>query len=784
MHRAPDIRLTSGVTTIDVDHAPFSVTISRGHRRLVGRLRTWARAGLVRDRFLPQTEGVMAREDAAPTERSATARIVERSDEHVVLDVTLASDRHQRLELRFVGPGRVDLVLKTAGSAMRHGVEWDVRSPEHFAGLGARHAASVDHGGRSVQLGADRRYTGPHCPPELLELGGIPQGDYAPVPFLQSSHAYGLCVHSFANGLRFDLRRTVESLAAPSNAVSARLNGGPLHLTVFTAASAIARLRGFLRLTGYPPVLAEWAYGYWKSRDFHEHEDEVFEDLHGCRWHGIPLDAIVLDSPWETNYNSWEPNPHQFPNFEGMVRLLANQGVKTVVWITGWINHDSVDAQMPSDPASRRLHREPSPNYQAGVERGAFVKDPDGAPFEARWWMGTGSPIDFTNQRAEEWWREQAKSVLRLGVKGIKADDGEGYYIPDDAVFSDTTTGADTAWKLGGLYRASMQRALDDVHGPGAGVLFGRCGWTGQQQDGVLWAGDQASDFWSLETLMIATLSAAASGFSNWSHDIGGYLGDRGLYRPSSELLIRWVQLGCFTPLMQAHGRLDQEPWNYNRHTLATYRAYVQLHECLVPYVRAAARTCARSGVPIIRPVSLIQPSDDAAWGIGDSFFYGPSLYVAPVLEEGVTEREVALPPGAWIEAASGRRLRGGSDTIIEAPLEQIPVFVRAGSLIPTYPLEHVALGLGDADEASRPLHITLWGTPPSGRTGERVSPTARPCAGTPCADSRSAARPPAALRFHVCRRWRRSHSKAQAFTPCSPLRNDRWGCGGTSRCP
>jgi hypothetical protein len=113
-----------------------------------------------------------------------------------------------------------------------------------------------------------------------------------------------------------------------------------------------------------------------------------------------------------------------------------------------------------------------------------FVRGPDGEPFVAPWWMGTGSPVDFTSPAAEAWWREQAAGVLRLGVQGIKADDGEGFYLPDGVRFADGSTGAQSAWGHGLRYRRSMQRALDEVH-PGEGVLFGRPGWTGQQGVGV-----------------------------------------------------------------------------------------------------------------------------------------------------------------------------------------------------------------------------------------------------------------------------------------------------------
>ena len=164
------------------------------------------------------------------------------------------------------------------------------------------------------------------------------------------------------------------------------------------------------------------------------------------------------------------------------------------------MNLDSSDGQRPPDGESERLHREPAPNYAPAAEAGHFVKDPDGTPYVARWWMGTGSPIDFTSPEAERWWRELARGVLELGVEGIKADDGEGYYFPDEVRFADGRNGAQLAWEYGGLYWDSMQRALDEATG-GSGVLFGRSGWSGRQRLGVLWGGDQASDFWSLQGL-------------------------------------------------------------------------------------------------------------------------------------------------------------------------------------------------------------------------------------------------------------------------------------------
>ena len=192
--------------------------------------------------------------------------------------------------------------------------------------------------------------------------------------------------------------------------------------------------------------------------------------------------------------------------------------------------------------------------------------------------------------------------------------------------------------------------------------------------------------------------------------------------RCPAELLVRWAQLGCFTPLMQAHGRMVQEPWTYDERTLNIYRSYVLLHERLVPYIRAAAATGARSGLPIIRPLHLTDPGDDRGWTVADAYGFGPALWVAPILDEGAREREVVLPRGDWIETWSGRPMRGGGEVRVPAPREVIPVWVRSGSLVVTYPADHVAAGLGDTPEDERPLEATLWGEPPLGSAAVRLA--------------------------------------------------------------
>jgi len=711
---AEQVVLERGALRVEVALRPFSFTVRRSGRRLLRAGGVWVADGIVHDHFVQFTEGVVAGEELSPLEPARRGRVGTLGADGIELALTLEGGRAVRLGLSLGADDELDLELTCEGEPLRLAIDWDRRAEEHFAGLGARHGTRFDQAGRAIQLGADRRYTGPDCPPEMLAAGGIPQGDCAPVPWLLSSRGYAVWVQTDANGTRFDLEGERVS-------ISTRAQAGPLRARVICAPTPAARLRAFCRLTGFPVVLPEWGYGFWKSRDVHEHQDDVLDDFHGFRRHRIPLDAIVIDSPWATQYNTWQFNPYQFPDAAGMVAMMRAAGVRTVLWVTPWVNLDSSDGQIPPQPESERLHHEPAPNYAPAAEAGHFVTEPGGEPFVTQWWMGSGSPVDLTSAAAEEWWRSLAKGVLELGVEGIKADDGDGFYIPDHVRLADGRSGAQGAWDLGGLHRLSLQRALDEVH-PGTGVLFGRSGWTGQQATGFTWAGDQASDFWSLRVLVVATLTAAATGFSNWSHDVGGYLGHRLVERCPPELLVRWLQFGCFTPLMQAHARMPQEPWHYGERVVDIYRSYVLLHERLVPYVRAAAATAARTGLPIIRPLCLTDPADPRGWTLTDAYGYGPALWVAPVLDEGAREREVSLPRGDWIEAWSGRRMRGGGEVTVPAPLRQIPVWVRAGSIVVTYPGAHVAAGLGDVPESARPLEATLWGEPRLGRTASRLA--------------------------------------------------------------
>jgi alpha-glucosidase (family GH31 glycosyl hydrolase) len=680
----------------------------QGDRTVIEGMRLWIREGTAADQLIQITEGVVITERLGPAIGIEPTRTP---------SVGMAEGRHVRVEAREMGPGHLRLTVEPADDVLRIGVSWPLAAAEHISGAGCRHGLRFDQAGRLIDLGADRRYTGPDCPPDMIEAGGVPMGDYVPVPWLISSRGWGAWVECDGPGVQFDLQADVS--------ISVRAASGPLRLHLFDGPRPGALLRRYCRMTGFPQLLPEWAYGHWKSRDVYEHERDVLEDFDGYLEHDLPLDAIVLDSPWETQYNTWEFNPWQFPDAPALIRKMRRRGVRTVVWTTPWVNIESVDGQRPPDAASERSHRLPASNYEEGRRAGHYVRGEDGSAYVARWWMGTGSPVDLTSATARRWWIEQARSVLRLGVEGIKADDGEGYYFPPEAKFSDGRSGAEAAWAYPRLYRETMQEALDAEH-PGSGVLFARSGAAGAQGPGLVWGGDQVSDFWSLQTLLNATLTAAASAISNWSHDVGGYLGHRLVERCDPELFVRWAQFGAFTPLMQAHGRFDQEGWTYGREVLDIFRETVLLHERLVPYILAAAATARRTGLPIIRPLALVDPEDERGWTISDAYMFGPSMWVAPVVEEGAERRRAYLPRGRWIDFWNGAAVEGGRDVVVPAPLNRIPVWVREGAIVVSHPCEAVSEGLGEDGISTRPLEATLWGRPTCGRATARLADDTR----------------------------------------------------------
>ncbi|MBV9545367.1 MAG: glycoside hydrolase family 31 protein [Chloroflexi bacterium] len=309
------------------------------------------------------------------------------------------------------------------------------------------------------------------------------------------------------------------------------------------------------------------------------------------------------------------------------------------------------------------------------------------------------------------WWQSQLRRLLDMGVRGFKTDFGE--QIPADAVFSDGRTGAE----LHNSYPVLYNRATWEVVREYDGILLGRSGWAGSQAYPAVWAGDQTSDFspWNgLPTAIVAGQSAGWSGFPYWGSDVGGYFG-----APDDEVFVRWTQFAALTPIMESHGLGVREPWLFAPSTLETYRAFAALHARLAPYTQSAASEAFRTGLPIMRAMALSFPElpDIHQDWVQYQYLYGPDLLVAPVYSWG-RRRQVLFPPGEWIDFFSGARYAGPSTVEVPARLESLPLFVRAGTLLPLLRDTRTssASNASNASDASsgQALHLELY---PGGST-------------------------------------------------------------------
>jgi alpha-D-xyloside xylohydrolase len=289
-----------------------------------------------------------------------------------------------------------------------------------------------------------------------------------------------------------------------------------------------------------------------------------------------------------------------------------------------------------------------------------------------------GSCIDFTNPEAADWWQDRIRSLIEMGVGGINTDFGE--QVPEDAIFHDGRTGREMHNIYPRLYNEITYEAMQSVR---AGVLLARSAWHGSQALSAIWAGDQTSDFAynsGLRTAIVAGLSAGLSGFPYWASDIGGYFG-----APTDEVYQRWSQFGAFSPIMMIHGAGPREPWAFSDKTLGVYRRFARLHTDLFPYIYSYAHEASQTGIPIMRALPLEFPADPGAWGdlAAEQYCFGAELLVAPVYYSFSRTRFLYLPQGQWRDFWTGELLAGGQVLRYPAPVDQIPVFSRAGAIIP-----------------------------------------------------------------------------------------------------
>jgi len=488
---------------------------------------------------------------------------------------------------------------------------------------------------------------------------------YKNVPLLLSSQGYGV-FFDMTGPIYYDLGQT--SVAAWQ--ATARADHLRAYLIVGDGIAPI--MHAYHRLTGAPAVPPDWSFGFWISRWGYRNRAEVMEVAHRMRQEQVPCDVIHVDPYWmryhEGHHGDLEWDESAFPDPQGMIAELKALGFRLSLWESPYV---PLDSQMRAE----------------GEQKGFLLKSKaGGGPALVHGFAKPSAAVDFTNPAAVEWFKAKNRRLLEMGVAVIKTDFAED--MPEDAVPHDGTS----AEQLHNLYPLLYQRAVfeatKEVHG--YGLIWGRSGYAGSQRFPVHWGGDPGCTFEDMAASLRGALSWILSGAAFASFDMGGFFGIPTLTDPPSpELYVRWSQMGLLFSHARAHGHTaPREPWAYGEPALSIFRKYAQLRYRLLPYLYGAARR-AVVGVPLARPLVYDHFPDRTTWQIDDEYLLGPDLLVAPMFEPRGS-RDVYLPRGGWYDFWTDQRFDGGRWISYEAELETLPLFVRAGAVIPMGPeLQH-----------------------------------------------------------------------------------------------
>jgi alpha-glucosidase len=466
-------------------------------------------------------------------------------------------------------------------------------------------------------------------------------------------------------------------------------------------------VKKYTELTGRAPLPPLWALGYHQSRWSYQTEAEVLEIAREFRSKQIPCDAIHLDIHYMDGYRCFTWDPQRFANPEQMLSELRNLGMRVVAII---------DPGIKVDPEFWV--------YADGVGKDCFLKRKDGSLFVGYVWPGKCVFPDFTRPEVRTWWASLHQSLLGKGVAGIWNDMNEPAYSlfapsfpppfqllgealqpvlervfpvkTDDVAFHDAgkNTPFDDVRNVYAVLEAeATEEAFKSLTKGKRPFILSRSGFAGIQRYAAVWTADNISTWDHIKLSIEMLLNLGLSGVPFVGADIGGFsplaLRKPFLARCSPELYARWLQVGIFYPFCRTHssnlsGR--REPWRFGEKVEEIARKYIQLRYRLLPYLYSLFWEHTQNGMPVMRALFLHYPNDEDCYR-GDQFLFGPSVLVAPVYKKGASKREVYLPEGQWYDYWTGEKRQGNARFIADAPLERIPMFIKAGAIIPTYPL-------------------------------------------------------------------------------------------------
>ena len=476
---------------------------------------------------------------------------------------------------------------------------------------------------------------------------------YKPIPFFMSNRGYGMFMHTSAP-VTCDFGATYIGLN--------KLFMGDENLDLFIFFGEPATiLDEYTDLVGKPAMPPLWSFGTWMSRITYFSQEEGYEVAKNIREGEYPCDVIHFDTGWfETDWQCDYKFSSRFSDAAKMIDDLKKDGFHISLW------------QLP-------YFTPKNPYFQELIDNDMYVKNGKGGlPYE-------DVCLDFSNPATVEWYQSKLAGLLELGVGAIKVDFGEA--APLDGIYASGKSG----WYEHNLYPLRYNKAVQEItkEVTGDNIMWARSAWAGSQRYPLHWGGDAATTNTGMLGTLRAGLSFGLSGFAFWSHDMGGFVKST-----PEELYCRWIPFGFLTSHTRAHGAPPTEPWLYESERVQnTFRLSAEMKYKLMPYVYAQAKECTEKGLSMTRPLFMEFPNDPASWRVETEYMFGSQILVAPLMETGITEREVYVPEGKWIDYQTGKIYEHGWQTIVADGELPIIMLVRDGSVLP-----HVELAQSTKD--------------------------------------------------------------------------------------
>ncbi|MBI3707759.1 MAG: glycoside hydrolase family 31 protein [Proteobacteria bacterium] len=600
---------------------------------------------------------------------------------------------------RYGADVRNELVIRYVNA--KTGEELLAETRPHFAGPGTRSFRPL--ASDSFRLEAcfkaydgERLYGLGQPQHGLLDLKGVStsllqQNTHVVIPFVISSRGYGFIWHNPATG-RVDFARNLTRWTADATA--------QLDYWITAGDSPAELVRRYADVTGHAPQFPEWAAGFWQSRLRYRTQDELLRVAREYKRRKLPLACIVIDFFHWTRMGEWQFDPADWPDPKKMMAELRKLGVKLMVSIWPTV---APRAETYSEMRER--------GFLMRSERGAPVANayPDKHPLTTNYI----TYYDATLPAARDYvWQRVKKNYLAYGIDNFWLDSCEPELRPNhpENVRLALGSGAEVLNAYPLLHAQGFREGLTKAGRGQAATLLARSAWLGSQKHGViLWSGDIWSSWQDLRAQITAGMSVGLAGIGWWTTDIGGFFDGVGKDPDFRELLVRWFEFGVFSPVCRLHGcRVPDalrpaksgmspygedmaaiftdtgganELWSFGAEVYVILKRLLALRETLRPYVMRAMKIYSATGDPLMRPLFYDFPKDAQSWTIEDEYLFGPDLLVAPVTVAKARKRRVYLPAGTdWRHAWSAETYPGGTNVAIEAPLGQIPVFIRDGA--------------------------------------------------------------------------------------------------------